>query len=111
MKGHHILTNFIWRFAERCGAQLVAFVVSVVLARILSPTDYGTVALMNVFITILNVFVNSGLANALIQKKNADDTDFSSVFYANMVFCLVIYALLFLAAPLIARINHHPEMT
>ena len=85
--------NFIWRFAERCGAQLVTFVVSIVLARILSPDDYGTVALVTVFTTILQVFVDSGLGVALIQKKNADDLDFSSVFYFNFVVCIVLFLL------------------
>lgn len=94
--------NFIWRFAERCGAQLVTFVVSIVLARILSPDDYGTVALVTVFTTILQVFVDSGLGVALIQKKNADDLDFSSVFYFNFVVCIVLYAGMFFAAPIIA---------
>lgn len=94
--------NFIWRFAERCGAQLVTFVVSIVLARILSPDDYGTVALVTVFTTILQVFVDSGLGVALIQKKNADDLDFSSVFYFNFVVCIVLYAGTFFAAPIIA---------
>lgn len=96
------LKNFIWRFAERCGAQLVTFVVSIVLARILSPDDYGTVALVTVFTTILQVFVDSGLGVALIQKKNADDLDFSSVFYFNFVVCIVLYAGMFFAAPIIA---------
>ncbi|MDY5181425.1 lipopolysaccharide biosynthesis protein [Butyribacter sp.] len=94
--------NFIWRFAERCGAQLVTFIVSIVLARILSPDDYGTVALVTVFTTILQVFVDSGLGVALIQKKNADDLDFSSVFYFNFVVCIVLYAGMFFAAPIIA---------
>ena len=76
--------GFLWRFAERCGAQGVGFVVSILLARLLSPNDYGTVALVNVFITILGVFINSGMGSALIQKKNADDLDFSTVFYFNM---------------------------
>ena len=67
-----ILKNFIWRFAERCGAQLVTFIVSIVLARILAPEDYGTIALVTVFTTILQVFVDSGLGTALIQKKDAD---------------------------------------
>ncbi|MFR3431482.1 MAG: oligosaccharide flippase family protein [Holdemanella porci] len=68
--------EFLWRFAERCGAQLVTFIVSIVLARILSPNDYGTIALVTVFITILQVFIDSGLSTALIQKKDADDLDF-----------------------------------
>lgn len=96
------ISNFIWRFAERCGAQLVTFIVSIVLARLLAPEDYGTIALVTVFTTILQVFVDSGLGTALIQKKNADDLDFSSVFYFNFAVCIVLYIGMFLAAPLIA---------
>ena len=76
--------GFFWRFSERCGAQGVGFVVSILLARLLSPDDYGTVALISVFISILGVFIDSSMGNALIQKKNADDLDFSTVFYFNM---------------------------
>lgn len=101
-ENRQIFSNLIWRFAERSGAQLVAFVVSIVLARMLSPDIYGTVALINVFTNILQVFVDSGLGNALIQKKDADDADFSTVFYVNLFFCGILYALLFFCAPLIA---------
>lgn len=94
--------NMIWRFAERCGAQGVAFVVSLILARMLNPEVYGTVALLTVFTTILNVFVDSGLGNALIQKKDADQLDFSTVFIVNIVMCLALYLLLFITAPLVA---------
>lgn len=106
-----ILSNFIWRFLERCGAQLVQFLVSIVLARILMPKEYGTVALLTAFITILTVFIDSGLSNALIQKKDADDKDFSTVFYVNMLFCVIIYLLLFFAAPFIADVYSNPDMT
>ena len=102
MKSENIVSNFIWRFAERCGAQLVSFVVSIVLARILAPEDYGTIALVTVFTAILQVFVDSGLGTALIQKKDADDLDFSSVFYFNFAMCLVLYSGMFIAAPYIA---------
>ena len=101
MKSKNIVSNFIWRFAERCGAQLVSFVVSIVLARILAPEDYGTIALVTVFTAILQVFVDSGLGTALIQKKDADDLDFSSVFYFNFSMCLVLYAVMFIVAPYI----------
>lgn len=97
------IKNFIWRFAERCGAQLVTFIVSIVLARLLSPEDYGTIALVTVFTTILQVFVDSGLGTALIQKKDADDLDFSSVFYFNFAVCLILYAVMFAATPFIAE--------
>lgn len=75
------VANFMWRFAERCGAQFVTLIVSIFLARILTPSDFGTVSLVMVFTTIMQVFVDSGLGTALIQKKDADDLDFSSVFY------------------------------
>ena len=98
----NVISNLIWRFAERCGAQLVTFIVSVVLARILAPEDYGQIALITVFTTIMQVFVDSGLGTALIQKKDADDLDFSSVFYFNFALCLILYAVMFVAAPFIA---------
>lgn len=104
MKTKTVLSNMIWRFAERCGAQLIQFVVSIVLARILAPEAYGTIALVIVFANILQVFVDSGLGNALIQKKDADDLDFSSVFYFNVIWCLMLYSIIFLAAPYIAGI-------
>ena len=102
------ITNFIWRFAERCGAQLVTFIVSIVLARLLAPEDYGVIALVTVFTTILQVFIDSGLGTALIQKKNADDLDFSSVFYFNLIVCLALYGAMFLTAPFIARFYNNP---
>lgn len=106
-----VISNFFWRFAERCGAQGVKLVVELVLARILLPEDYGLIALVTVFIQILNVFVDSGLGNALIQKKNADDLDFSSVFYFNIVWCLVLYGVLFVTAPILASFYGKTELT
>lgn len=106
-----VFTNLIWRLAERCGAQLVAFVVSIVLARILDPDAYGTIALITVFTTILQVFVDSGLGNALIQKKDADDLDFATVFFTNVLFCAVLYLAIFLFAPLISSFYGRSEMT
>ena len=105
------MSNLIWRFLERCGAQLVTFIVSIVLARILDPAVYGTIALVTVIITILQVFVDSGFSTALVQKKDADDTDFSTVFYFNIVMCLGLYALLFFSAPLIAAFYEMPDLT
>ncbi len=98
-----VISGLFWRYAERIGAQGVAFIVSIVLARLLSPEVYGTIALVTVFTSLLNVFVDSGLGNALIQKKDADDLDFSSVFYFNVTVCCVLYAIMFIASPLIAR--------
>lgn len=111
MENNGVIKNFIWRFAERCGAQLVTFIVSIVLARILAPEDYGTIALVTVFTTILQVFVDSGLGTALIQKKEADDLDFSSVFFFNFVVCLILYIGMFIAAPFIAEFYNDSSLT
>lgn len=105
-----VLVNFFWRFGERIGAQLVSFIVSIVLARILAPTAYGTVAMVTVFTNILNVFVDSGMGVALVQKKDADDLDFSTVFYFNIAMCTVLYFAMFLSAPLIATFYNTPEL-
>ena len=106
-----VLSNFIWRFAERVGAQLVAFIVSIVLARILEPSAYGTIALITVFTAILQTFVDSGLGNALIQKKDADDIDFSTVFYTNFVFCIFLYLVVFFGAPFVAKFYGDLQIT
>lgn len=111
MNNKSFINNFIWRFAERCGAQLVTFIVSIVLARILTPEDYGVVALATVFTSILQVFVDSGLGTALIQKKNADDLDFSSVFYFNFVVCIVLYIVMFFTAPFISVFYNDSSLT
>ena len=110
-KSNGVISNFLWRFAERCGAQGVSFVVSIVLARILEPEVYGTIALVTVFTTILNVFINSGLGSALIQKKDADDLDFSTVFFFNVFMCAVLYLGMFAASPYIARFYRDETLT
>ena len=111
MNNKTFVNNFLWRFLERCGAQGVQFVVSIILARILAPETYGTIALITVFTTIMQVFIDSGLGMALIQKKDADDIDFSSVFYFNMLMCVVLYGLMFAIAPFIAGFYSMPELT
>ena len=109
-KKHSVITNFFWRLLERGGAQVLNFVVSIILARRLAPSLYGTIALVTAITTILQVFVDSGMANSLIQKKDTDDLDYSSVFYFNLLFCLVLYLGLFFAAPAISRAYHAPEL-
>ena len=104
-------SGFIWRFLEQCGSQGVSFIVSIVLARLLEPSVYGIVALVAVFISILNVFINSGMGVALIQKKDADDLDFSSLFYFNLAMCTLLYIIMFFAAPHIANFYAMPDLT
>ncbi len=104
------MSNLVWRFLERVGAQGVNLLVEIILARILFPEDYGLIALVTVFITVLNVFVNSGFGNALIQKKAPDDLDYSSVFWFNIVWCVFLYLVLFFIAPFIGQFYQKPEI-
>lgn len=105
-----VLSNFIWKILERFGAQGVTLIVSIILARMLDPSVYGTIALITVFTSILSVFIDSGLGTALIQKKDADDLDFSSVFWFNIFMCLFLYCLMFFAAPAVAIFYNNPDL-
>lgn len=96
------LSGVIWKFGERVSAQAVNFIVSIILARLLLPEDYGLIALVTVFITICNKIVVSGFATSLIQKKDADNLDFSTVFYFSLAVAVVLYTGLFFSAPFIA---------
>ena len=108
---HKTAANLIWRFFERCGVQGVAFLVSVVLARLLEPKTHGAITMVTVFTSIMQVFVNSGMGSAVVQKKDADQLDFSTVFYFNMAMGLGLYVLMFMAAPWIAKFYEMPELT
>ncbi len=103
-----VISSLFWKFGERITAQLVSLLVSIILARLLSPDDYGAVTIVMVFITIANVFVSNGFGNALIQKKDADNLDFSSVLYINIILSILIYAVLFISAPFIANFYYMP---
>lgn len=105
-----VFSSFIWRFAEKFGAQIVSFAVSVILARLIEPSEYGTIALVLVFTNILQVFIDGGLGNALIQKKDADEVDFSTVFFYNLVMCFGLYVLMFFGAPLIAQFYNNDSL-
>lgn len=111
MNKNTVIKNMAWRFAERCGAQGVAFVVSVVLARILAPEEYGTVALVTVFIAIMQVFVWGGFPTAIVQKKEASALDFSTHFWFNLFLCTAMYGILYIAAPSIAAFYEIEELT
>ena len=104
------LMGLIWQYAEKCGTQVVNFVVSVILARLLTPADYGLIGLITVFISIALVFARSGMGQALVQKKDANDEDFSTVFYFSLAVSVAMYAILFLFSPLIANSYNEPEL-
>lgn len=98
-----IIHSLIWKLMERGGTQGIQFIVQLVLARLLVPEDYGIIALISIFIILANVFVQTGFNTALIQKKDADDIDFSSVFYLSLFVALLLYCIIFFTSPLIAE--------
>ena len=98
-----VIGGVAWTFAERFSAQLVSFVVSIILARLIAPDAFGVIALVLVFINILDTFAVAGFGTALIQKKNADSLDFSTVFHFSIFFSVFLYFCLFITAPLIAK--------
>lgn len=108
---NQMISGMAWKFGERFIAQGVSFIVSLILARILMPEDYGVVSIINIFITIADVLLNSGLNTALIQKQDADETDFSTIFYCNLFIGLLLYVILFLTAPFLAIAYHMPILT
>lgn len=97
------VSGFVYKMLERIGAQGVNFIVSIVLARILLPEEYGVIALVTVFITILDVFVTYGFGNSLIAYKDSDDVDFSTCLYFGLVLAVVVYILVYFSSPALAR--------
>ena len=102
LTGKKVASGLLWAFAERIGAQTVSFVISILLARMLLPKEYGVVSLVMVFINLANVFISNGLGESLVQKQDADEVDFSSIFYCGLTISVVLYAVLFCSAPTIA---------
>ena len=104
----NILSSLFWKLMERGGTQGIQFIVQIVLARLLSPEEYGIIAIVMVFILLANVFVESGFNTALIQKKDADEVDFSSVLYLSLGVATILYGLIFITAPFIASFYDQP---
>lgn len=99
-----------WSAVENVTRMGVTFVVSIILARLLSPEEYGLIGVLSIFIAIFNAIVDSGFSNALIRKQDATDTDYSTVFYTNLVLSVVLAATLFCFAKHIAVFFERPEL-
>ncbi len=104
------LGSFLWAFLERFGVQMLQMVVFIVLARILTPEAFGLIGMLTVFIAVSQAITDSGFGQALIQKKDTDEIDYSSVFYINMVISGLVYIALFFSAPYIADFYSEPQL-
>lgn len=106
-----VFSSFFWKFGERILAIGTSFIITLFLSRILSPMEYGEVALALVIINIADILVSAGLGNSLIQKKAADNVDFSSALYLNIFISLVIYVLIFILAPFFSSFFDYNDLT
>lgn len=100
----------LWSALERFSLQGIQFIINIIMARLLSPSDYGLIAMLAIFLQISQAFIDSGFTNALIQRKDRTETDFSTVFYFNVVIAGVFYLILFVSAPWIADFYHMPAL-
>lgn len=100
-----------WSAADAFLGQGVTFIVGLVLARLLSPDEYGLIGICLIFTTVLNGIVDSGFSNALIRKKDVTDEDYNTMFMTNMAISIVLYILLFVSAPFVSDFFHREELT
>lgn len=100
-----------WSAVDALLGQGVTFIVGLVLARLLSPDEYGLIGICLIFTTVLNGIVDSGFSNALIRKKEVTDEDYNTMFTTNMAISIVLYVLLFISAPLVSDFFHRIELT
>lgn len=105
-----VFSSLLWKLMERGGAYGIQFIVMIILARLLLPEDFGLIVLVTTFITIAGIFVQVGFSTALIQKKNADEVDYSSVFYLSLVAATILYILIFFISPYIASFYEEPKL-
>jgi O-antigen/teichoic acid export membrane protein len=103
-----VLSGLAWRSMERFGTQAMGAVVTILLARLLEPKDFGTITLIIVFITLAEVFVNGGFGAALVQKKEVTEGDYNSIFYLSLAVAVVLYSALFVSSPWIAKFYNEP---
>ena len=105
-----VFSSLLWKLMERGGAYGIQFIVMIILARLLLPEDFGLIVLVTTFITIAGIFVQVGFSTALIQKKYADEEDYSSVFYLSLFAASILYILIFFISPYIASFYEEPKL-
>ena len=103
-----LVKSVLWNSLEKFFVKGTSFIISIVLARILTPEDYGLIGMLTVFIALSTIFIESGFAKALIQKQERTEVDFSTVFYFNLLIAVVIYIILYASAPYVSSFYDAP---
>lgn len=104
------ISGVFWSLIQKFGAQGIWIIVNIILARLLTPGDFGLIGMLAIFISLCSVLSNAGFSTALIQKLNVDEEDYSSVFYVNLAVSVLLYLILFITAPLIAKFYNQPKL-
>ena len=105
------VSGMFWSSIQKFGTMGISFVSNIILARLLTPDDYGCIGMLMIFILIANTFIDGGFGSALIQKKEPTQEDYSTIFYWNLFFSAALYILLFLSAPCIAEFYNLPLLS
>ena len=105
------ITGVLWNAFEMFGGKIVQVVITIILARILTPEDFGVIGLLVIFTELSKVILDSGFSQALIRKQDANQTDFTSVFYFNIAIGVIVYWTLYFLSPLISDFYNYPELT
>ena len=93
----------VWSAIQKYSTMLITFISGIILARLLMPEDYGAIGMLLIFMSLAEVFIDAGFGSALIQKKKLTQTDYSTVFYFNIVMSVILYGVIYLSAPAIAE--------
>lgn len=111
MDDKKVIKSFFWKFLERAGTQIVNLVVQIILARLIAPSEFGSLSVLIVFVNIANIFIQKGLSSSIVRKKDADDLDYDTALWASLIVAVILYVIIFIAAPIIANIYDSPILT
>lgn len=111
MADKNIANSFAWKFLERAGTQIVNLIIQIVLARLIAPSEFGSLVVLSVFVNIANIFIQKGLSSSIVRKKEADYLDYDTALWASIAMATILYVIMFLVAPLIARVYESSVLT
>ena len=109
-EGRKTASGVLWSAIERFSVQAIQLILSVIIARLVQPSDYGLIAMLSIFMAIAQTFIDCGFSNALIHKQQRTNIDYSTAFYFNVLIGVVVYAILYVSSPFIASFYSEPRL-